>query len=158
MFAALAAGYLVTSFRAPGLTVRFGGRVIATGAVIAAAGDLLIVLAVWHWGTGGPLAALVPGLFLLGAGQGLCITPLTTTVLSHADTSTAGSVSGALATAQQVGNSIGVAVSGVIFFGLLNHGYAAAFAWSQAQMGVLLLGVTALTLTLLRRAGAPREA
>ncbi len=153
VFAALAAGYLITSFRAPGLTVRFGGRVIAVGAVLGAAGDLLIVLAVWHWGTGGPLAALLPGLFLLGAGQGLCITPLTTTVLSHADASTAGSVSGALSTAQQVGNSIGVAVSGVIFFGVLSHGYAPAFAWSQAQMGCLLLAVAALTFTIPRREG-----
>ena len=94
---------------------------------------------------------LFPGLFLLGAGQGLCITPLTTTVLSHADARTAGSVSGALSTAQQVGNSIGVAVSGVIFFGVLSHGYAASFALSTAQMGCLLLGVAALALTLRKR-------
>ena len=150
VFAVLAAGYLLTSLRAPGLTVRFGRRVIATGALCAAAGDLLLVLAVWHGGVGGPLAALFPGLFLLGAGQGLCITPLTTTVLSHADARTAGSISGALSTAQQVGNAIGVAVSGVIFFGLLSHGFPDAFGTSMAQMGGLLLVVAALTLTLLR--------
>jgi EmrB/QacA subfamily drug resistance transporter len=150
VFAVLAAGYLLTSLRAPGLTVRFGRRVIATGAVCGAVGDLLLVLAVWHWGVGGPLAALFPGLFLLGAGQGLCITPLTTTVLSHADARTAGSISGALSTAQQVGNAIGVAVSGVIFFGLLSHGFPEAFGTSMAQMGGLLLVVAALTLTLLR--------
>ena len=85
------------------------------------------MLAVARWGLGGPLAALFPGLFLLGAGQGLCITPLTTTVLSHASPRTAGSITGALSTAQQVGNAIGVAVSGVVFFGLLGHGYRAAF-------------------------------
>ena len=84
-----------------------GRRVIATGAVCGAIGDLLLVLAVGHWGVGGPLAALFPGLFLLGAGQGLCITPLTTTVLAHADARTAGSITGALSTAQQVGNAIG---------------------------------------------------
>jgi EmrB/QacA subfamily drug resistance transporter len=157
VFAVLAAGYLATSFRAPGLTIRFGRRVIASGAVVGAAGDLLILLAVARWGTGGPLAMLFPGLFLLGAGQGLCITPLTTTVLSHADARTAGSVSGALSTAQQVGNAIGVAVSGVIFYGLLDHGYRAAFGWSVAQMGCLLLAVAALTLSLLRPAAATRE-
>jgi EmrB/QacA subfamily drug resistance transporter len=150
VFAVLAAGYLVTSLRAPGLTVRFGRRVIATGAVCGAVGDLLLVLAVGHWGVGGPLAALFPGLFLLGAGQGLCITPLTTTVLSHADARTAGSITGALSTAQQVGNAVGVAVSGVIFFGLLSRGYADAFGASLAQLGGLLLVVGALTLTLLR--------
>ena len=157
VFAVLAAGYLATSFRAPGLTIRFGRRVIASGAVVGAVGDLLILLAVARWGTGGPLAMLFPGLFLLGAGQGLCITPLTTTVLSHADTRTAGSVSGALSTAQQVGNAIGVAVSGVIFYGLLDHGYRAAFGWSVAQMGCLLLAVAALTLCLLRPAATTRE-
>jgi EmrB/QacA subfamily drug resistance transporter len=150
VFAVLAAGYLLTSLRAPALTVRFGRRVIATGAVCGAVGDLLLVLAVWHWGVGGPLVALFPGLLLLGAGQGLCITPLTSTVLSHADARTAGSITGALSTAQQVGNAIGVAVSGAIFFGLLSHGFPAAFGTSMAQMGGLLLVVAALTLTLLR--------
>jgi len=150
VFAVLAAGYLLTSLRAPALTVRFGPRVIATGAVCGAVGDLMLVLAVGHWGVGGPLIALFPGLFLLGAGQGLCITPLTSTVLSHADARTAGSITGALSTAQQVGNAIGVAVSGVIFFGLLSHGFPAAFGTSMAQMGALLLVVAALTLTVLR--------
>jgi len=152
VFAVLAAGYLVTSFRAPGLTIRFGRRVIATGAVLGAIGDLLIVLAVLRWGTGGPLAAIFPGLFVLGAGQGLCITPLTTTVLAQAGPRTAGSVSGALSTAQQVGNAIGVAVSGVVFYGLLDHAYRAAFGWSVAQMGCVLLVVAPLTLSLLRPA------
>ena len=145
VFAVLAAGYLATSFRAPALTMRFGRRVVAIGALVAALGDVLLVLAVLPAG-GGAVAALFPGLFLLGAGQGLCITPLTTTVLSHADASRAGSVSGALSTAQQVGNAIGVAVSGVIFYGLLagGHGYAAAYRWSTAEMAALLAGVAAL--------------
>jgi MFS family permease len=145
VFAVLAAGYLATSFRAPALTMRFGRRVVAIGALVAALGDVLLVAAVLPGG-GGALAALFPGLFLLGAGQGLCITPLTTTVLSHADASRAGSVSGALSTAQQVGNAIGVAVSGVIFYGLLGDGdgYGAAYRWSTAEMAVLLAGVAAL--------------
>ena len=152
VFAVLAVGYLATSLRAPALTMRFGRRVVATGALIAAAGDLLLVLGVLSGG-GGPVAALFPGLFLLGAGQGLCITPLTTTVLSHADASRAGSVSGALATAQQVGNAIGVAISGVIFYGLLGdgRGYDVAYRWSTAEMAVLLVGVAALTFIIPKR-------
>jgi EmrB/QacA subfamily drug resistance transporter len=147
VFAVLAVGFLVTSLRAPALTIRFGRRVVATGALVAALGDVLLVLAVLPGAAGGPVAALFPGLFLLGAGQGLCLTPLTTTVLSHADAGRAGSVSGALATAQQVGNAVGVAVSGVIFYGLLGagHGYGLAYRWSTVEMGALLLGVAALT-------------
>ena len=147
VFSVLAAGYLATSFRAPALTMRFGRRVVAAGAVTAALGNAALVIAVLAHAGAAPVAALFPGLFLLGAGQGLCITPLTTTVLSHADPSRAGSVSGALSTAQQVGNAIGVAVTGVVFYGLLGHGdgYAAAYRWSLTEMGVLLAGVAALS-------------
>jgi MFS family permease len=145
VFSVLAAGYLITSLPAPKLTVRLGRRVLVAGALTAAVADALLAIAVARWGTSGPLIALFPGLLLLGAGQGLCITPLTTTVLSHADERTAGSVSGALATAQQVGNAIGVAVSGVVFYGLLAHGYGVAYRWSVTEMAALLLGVAALT-------------
>jgi len=149
VFSVLAAGYLLTSLPAPALTMRFGRAVVSSGAVLGAVGDCLLALAAWRWGADG--AALFPGLFLLGAGQGLCITPLTTTVLSHADASTAGSVSGALSTAQQVGNAIGVAVTGVVFYGLVTHGYRAAFGWSAAEMGALLLCVAALTFLIPRQ-------
>ena len=145
VFTVLAIGYLATSFRAPALTMRFGRSVIAVGAVTAALGDGALYLATAHPGTSGSVAWLFPGLLLLGAGQGLCITPLTTTVLSHAAPATAGSVSGALSTAQQVGNSVGVAVTGVLFFGALSRGYDLAFERSVLQMGVLLLAVAALT-------------
>jgi len=141
VFSALAVGFLVTSFRAPALTVRFGRRIVVVGALVAALGDMLLVLGVIP--SGASVAALLPGLFLLGAGQGLCLTPLTTTVLSHASSSHAGSVSGTLATAQQVGNAVGVAVSGVIFYTLLSHGdgYGVAYRWSALEMTVLLVGV-----------------
>ncbi len=142
VFTFLAAGYLITSFQAPALTMRFGRNVIAAGAVLAAIGDAGLYLATDH---GGSVAWIFPGLLLLGAGQGLCITPLTTTVLSHADPATAGSVSGALSTAQQVGNSIGVAVTGLLFFGALGRGYSLAFERSVLQMTALLLVVAALT-------------
>jgi EmrB/QacA subfamily drug resistance transporter len=142
VFTFLAAGYLITSFQAPALTIRFGRNVIAAGAVLAAIGDLGLYLATGH---GGSVAWTIPGLLLLGAGQGLCITPLTTTVLSHTDPATAGAVSGALSTAQQVGNSIGVAVTGVLFFGALGHGYSLAFERSVLQMAALLVVVAALT-------------
>ena len=79
-------------------------------------------------------------------------------MLAHASPRTAGSVSGALSTAQQVGNAIGVAVSGVVFYGLLSHGYRVAFGSSVAELGGLLLVVAALALTLLRPAtGATTE-
>jgi hypothetical protein len=79
---------------------------------------------------------LVPGLVLVGAGQGLWITPLTTTVLSFADPERAGAVSGALSTMQQVGNALGVAVIGVVFFDALHLGYGIAFSRSLIGLAV----------------------
>src|SRR4029077_9407520 len=108
----------------PALTPPLRRNPLAAGAVLAAAANGALYLATVH---GGSVAWLFPGLVLLGAGQGLCITPLTTTVLGHAGPATAGSVSGALSTAQQVGNSVGVAVTGVLFFGAVSHGYSLAF-------------------------------
>jgi predicted MFS family arabinose efflux permease len=99
------------------------------------------------------VAALVPGLLLIGAGQGFCITPLTTTVLAHADPQRAGAVSGALSTMQQAGNALGVAAGGVIFFGQLHRGYGHAFALTLAELAGLLVVVAGLTRLLPRRDG-----
>ena len=99
----------------------------------------------------GSVAWLVPGLLLTGAGMGLCITPLTSTVLAHVDPQRAGAVTGVLSTMQQVGNSIGVAVTGVIFFGQLSAGYARAFELSLAELSCLLVVVAVLAAVLPRR-------
>ncbi len=145
MFGVLAAGYVATSLRAPALALRFGRGLVGIGALVAMAGDLLLVLAAGRGGLDVPLAALAPGLLLLGAGQGLCITPLTSIVLSGADASSAGSITGALSTTQQIGNAVGVGVIGVVFFGLLARGAAPAFAWSAVAMAGLLAVVAALS-------------
>jgi NAD(P)-dependent dehydrogenase (short-subunit alcohol dehydrogenase family) len=57
----------------------------------------------------------------------------------------AGAAAGVLSTMQQVGNALGVAVTGVIFFGALHGGFAHAFVLSVAELAALLLGVVALT-------------
>jgi hypothetical protein len=54
-------------------------------------------------------------------------------------------VSGLLSTMQQVGNALGVAVTGVVFFGSLPAGDAVAFERSLLQLGLLALGVAALS-------------
>ena len=77
--------------------------------------------------------------------MGLVITPLTSTVLASLEPQRAGAASGALSTMQQIGNAIGVAVTGVVFFGALDRGFAHAFALSLAQLAVLCVAVAALT-------------
>jgi hypothetical protein len=157
VFTILAAAYLGASMRAPALTMRLGRGVIGAGALTLAGGHLLLLLAVSDAGVKGSIATLVPGLLLVGAGMGLCITPLTTTVLASASPANTGAVTGVLSTMQQVGNSIGVAVTGVIFFGAVGHGYGHALDLSVAELGVLLLGVAALSRLLPRHRPIPQR-
>lgn len=157
LFAVMAIGYFAVSLRAPSLTRRFGRGLVGIGAVGAAAGDLLLALAAGRGGLGVPLLALTPGLLLSGAGQGLCMTPLTSIVLAGADSASAGSITGSLATVQQVGNAVGVGLIGIVFFGVLPRGPAMAFAWSAAAMTVLLLGTAALSRLMTSPAAPARD-
>ena len=159
VFTILAAAYLVTSLQAPKLTLQYGRRLIALGALTLALGHVLLLLSVAEVGTGGWIGLLAPGLVLVGVGMGLCITPLVSTVLGSLDQQRVGAASGMLSTVQQVGNALGVALTGVIFFGALGSGagYASAFELSLAQLALLLVGVAMLTRLLpARQPGAVR--
>jgi EmrB/QacA subfamily drug resistance transporter len=146
VFTILAGAYLIASLRAPALTTRFGRSLITIGGVCMATGFVAMLAAVDAVGTGGSAWALVPGLVMVGAGQGLTITPLTTTVLSHAEPERAGAVSGILSTTQQIGTALGVAVTGAIFFTAVHDGYAKAFTSSLIE----LLCVTSAMIVLSR--------
>ena len=145
VFTALAAAYLSASLKAPALTRRLGRALVAGGALILASGHGLLLVAVLMEGNFGPVLLLVPGLVFVGAGMGLCITALVTTVLSSADPRRAGAVSGALSTAQQLGNALGVAVSGTIFFGNLGSGYPHAFESTLVELVCLMFAVVLLS-------------
>jgi EmrB/QacA subfamily drug resistance transporter len=145
VFTILALAYLAASLRAPALTERHGRRVLAVGALALAAGHGLLLAAVADVGVGGSVWALAPGLILVGAGMGLGITPLATLIMAGMRPEHAGATSGVLATAQNVGGAIGVAVIGVLFFGAAGHGIGGAFQLSVGALAVTLLAVAALT-------------
>jgi MFS family permease len=136
---------------APALAARAGRAVIAAGALTLAAGHGLTLLAALDIGTHGSVLLLAPGLLLAGAGMGLCIGPLATNVLAAADPRRAGAVAGALSTAQQVGNSLGVALIGLVFFTAARAGYGRAFEDSLATLAALLVGVAACARLLPRK-------
>jgi EmrB/QacA subfamily drug resistance transporter len=142
VFTILAVAYLAASVRAPELSAKLGRRVVALGALALAGGHALLAAAV---ASGAALIGLTPALLLIGAGMGLVITPLTATVMAGVEPRQAGAAAGALSTMQQVGNAIGVALTGVIFFGAVHGGVAHAFELSLAELAALLLAVAALT-------------
>jgi EmrB/QacA subfamily drug resistance transporter len=145
VFTIMAVAYVAASAQAPALVMRYGRRLLAIGALVLASGHGLLLAAVAHIGVGGSIVQLFPGLVLIGAGMGLLLVPLTTTILSSVDTQHVGSASGAVTTMQNVGGALGVAITGVIFFGALHGGYARALELSLAELGALLLGVAVLT-------------
>ncbi len=154
VFTILAAAYLAASMVAPALAERHGRVVLAAGALVLAAGHGLLLATVADVGTGGSVAVLAPGLLLIGAGMGLGIAPLATIIMSGMKPEQAGAASGALATMQNVGNSLGVAIIGVIFFGALHSGFAGAFQLSLATLAAILVAVAALTRLLPAKAEA----
>ena len=115
---------------------------MAAGGSALTLGLALLALAVSEIGTSGSLLALVPGLTLAGAGIGLCFTPLTSTVLANVEPALAGSAAGAMSTTTQVGYALGVAITGVIFFGV--HGIAHAFELSLIQLAVVSAGIAGM--------------
>jgi EmrB/QacA subfamily drug resistance transporter len=154
VFTIMASAYLVASLRAPRLTLHYGRQLILLGALTQACGYTLLLAGVAVADDRSWVLALVPGLLLAGTGMGLCITPLVATVLSSIPPEQAGAASGTLSTVQQVGNALGVAITGLLFFSALGGGYAFAFELALAQFVGLLLVVASLT-RLLPRRGQP---
>lgn len=74
---------------------------------------------------------------LVGAGVGLCLTPMTTTALSSVDASRAGMASAVHNALRQLGQVLGVAVLGVLVYADLPHGTSGhRLAPAEAQLFV----------------------
>jgi EmrB/QacA subfamily drug resistance transporter len=151
VFTILAVSYMAASVKATELTTKLGRGAPALGALTLAAGHAILATTIGEIGAGGSIAALVPALLLIGAGMGMVITPLTTTVLASVPAEHAGAASGALSTMQQVGNAVGVAITGIIFFGAAKHGVPHAFELSLIQLAAVCAAAAALTRLLPRR-------
>ena len=123
VFTVVGAGYLAASMAGPAMTARLGRQWPALGGVVMAAGYAALALAGGPAGQhhGSTLPLLLP-LLVAGIGMGMLTAPLTGIVLAQAGPQQAGTVSGLQSTVVQLGNSIGVAMIGVVFFGALNGG------------------------------------
>jgi EmrB/QacA subfamily drug resistance transporter len=144
-FLPFSVGVLLSSGAAARLAPRFGRGVTMTGALIIAAGMAGLIVIVHHYGAAVTTWELTPGLLAAGLGLGTVIAPLADIVLDRVPRQHAGSASGVFNTGLQVGNSIGIAVIGVIFFGLLGaqSGPAAAAVAPQLRTGLVAAGVPA---------------
>ncbi len=107
---------------------RLGNAVLSIGALTLVVGMSLLVLVVHLAGTQVHSWQLWPVLLISGVGLGLFIAPVTTIILDSISKEGAGSASGVLSTVQQIGGALGIALIGVLFFGLLGHNSSRASA------------------------------
>ncbi|HEV8374289.1 MAG TPA: MFS transporter [Actinomycetota bacterium] len=114
-----AVGSALASAASVRLAPRLGRRILSAGSLLLAAGMLGLIWTVDRYGGATHSWQLIPALAVCGLGLGSVIAPLVNIVLAGIRRQDAGSASGVLTTVQQVGGAIGVAVIGVIFFGLL---------------------------------------
>jgi EmrB/QacA subfamily drug resistance transporter len=131
-----------------------GRYALTLGTIVIAAGIATVGIAAQHE----PFSTwkLAPGLFVLGAGMGLCFTSLLPFVLSSIDRDNVGSASGTANAVQQIGGAFGIALAGAVFFSRIgNHtSYGDAFGATMWLEVVLLVLAAALSALLPRRISA----
>ncbi len=142
-FLPFSGGVLLASGAAARLGPRFGRGVTMTGALVMAAAMAGLILIVRHYGQAVTTTELLPGLIAAGLGMGTVLAPLADILLAGVRQEDAGSASGVFNTSIQLGASIGVAVIGVIFFGLLGtqSGPAAASVAPQLRGALVAAGL-----------------
>jgi len=123
-----AVGSALASAASVRVAPRLGRRILSLGTLLLAAGMAGIIWTVDRYGGGVDSWQLIPAMAVCGLGLGCVIAPLVNVVLAGIRGQDAGSASGVLTTIQQVGGAVGVAVIGVIFFGLLGSHAAAVTA------------------------------
>jgi MFS family permease len=154
IFTAATVGLLLTSLLAGRLANRFSQRgLIITGFVLCVPGVLLLI-----WLVAGSTTAwsFAPGLFLIGAGLGLMLTPSVNVVQSAFPEKAQGEISGLSRSVSNLGSTLGTAIAGTILVANIDAGGAAY----GSAMGVLaVLGVGGLLAALfIPRKASPEPA
>ncbi|MGO4713490.1 MFS transporter [Bradyrhizobium sp. 2TAF24] len=132
------AAFLVTSVVASRLAARLDAGVTMMFGAVGMAVGYAACAAVTMMQTAAAAWTLVPALAIVGAGQGLLLPQLLNVSLGSVSRTQAGSASGLIATAQQIGGAFGVAAAGILYFGLSRPtagaaDHASAFALSLAS-------------------------
>jgi hypothetical protein len=131
--------YIAGTALQPRLAQALDRWTVPVGAGLYCAGHLTLLAEVRAHGVDGPLVDLLPGLALASLGMGVTLTRLIDVAMGGVEPAYAAAVSGVMSTVQQVGNAVGVAVVGMVFFAALPGVYAHAMEWALA----VLAGTTA---------------
>jgi EmrB/QacA subfamily drug resistance transporter len=143
VFTTLAVGFFATSMASPWFARRLGQHAIFAGALVLALGHALLYLVLPHLDAAS-VAWILPVLLIQGCGLGMVMAPLVATVLAGLPAQHAGVASGVMATMQQVGNALGVALIGILYYGVRPHTAVNAFGASLVYLFVLAISVALL--------------
>jgi predicted MFS family arabinose efflux permease len=120
IFTAATVGVLLSSLAAERLAKRRSQRtLIMAGFVITAAGIALLLALV---GASSRVVAFAPGLFLIGTGLGVMLTPSVNVVQSSFSENQQGEISGLSRSVSNLGSSFGTAIAGTILVSDLASG------------------------------------
>jgi predicted MFS family arabinose efflux permease len=100
-------------------------------------GHVLTWVGVADAGAHGSVLWLAPGLVVSGFGMGVCLTAQIGAVMSQARPEDAAMVSGTMSTVQQLGNCIGVALVGLLYFAT-SAGTGVAFQHSLVYLATVM--------------------
>ena len=136
VFTAATLGLLLTSFGAERLAKwRTQKTLIVAGFVITVAGLGLLIGLVRAWDN---VLAFAPGLFLVGSGLGIMLTPSVNLVQSSFPETLQGEISGLSRSVSNLGSSFGTAIAGTILVSSLATGNR---SYSLAVVALIVVGL-----------------
>jgi MFS family permease len=141
VYTAMSVGFIATTFGGRAWYARWGDRLLVVGAVVLALGQLGIA---WQLHAGASLWALLPTLLLCGAAFGMLMSPLVARAVGTLPLARAGLAGGVVVTVQWLGNALGVAVLGSVYFALAPSASVQAAALSHVLLAALAAAVALL--------------
>jgi EmrB/QacA subfamily drug resistance transporter len=148
-FTPLAVAFVSASLLGPRLADGAREYLPQVGAAIAAVGLIVTVVVIQSTSADAVSALLLLALVPVGGGMGLAVPPLINLVLRAVPPADAGAASGTLVTSQQIGNALGVAMIGTIFFGQLGSATGAAAYGDAFSISLAVQALFAFTAAVL---------
>jgi EmrB/QacA subfamily drug resistance transporter len=147
--AAWAVGAFIGSGFAVAMMAKLGRTILHLGLALMAAGVAGVYLVFETVGTEVGTWHLVAPLVVFGFGMGMIFVPLFDIIMGEVRDHEVGSAAGALESIQQLGASLGVAVLGTVFFGVVGQQLVLSVWVDAAKWTALLtLGLTGLAFAL----------
>ncbi|MFZ2051010.1 MAG: MFS transporter [Solirubrobacteraceae bacterium] len=156
-FTPLAIAYAATSLFGPRVRAPWRERLPQIGAFTIAVGLIATILAIEVFDVHTIGVTLIVTMAVMNSGMGIAVPTLIHLAVRDVPSSDAGTAAGIFSTAQQVGNGLGIAILGTVFFSVLGtrtgplaYGHALSVAMG-VQVVIVLVSGTMLTRAARRR-------